>query len=129
MRRQSRMRRSALSRGLALFGAVAALVILAPLSNASAASRYTFQRLHSFSCAVSCNGIVPGGLRLDSSGNLYGVVKFGGKYDLGFAYKLVPNQDKTKYTGYVIHNFCARFQCPDGGYPTGDLIMDVDGNL
>ena len=44
----------------------------------------------------------------------------------------VPNADKSRYTTFILHNFCRKkvsFECTDGRIPNGDLIIDVDGNL
>jgi len=104
------------------------LLVLAPVSSAFA---YTLKTLHSFCTETNCgDGETPrSGLLMDKSGNLYGTTEFGGKYNKGLVFKLIPNQNKTKYTEHILKNFCARPECADGAYPDSELIMDVDGNL
>jgi len=125
MHRQSHSRPWALLRVLTI-AAGTALFILAPLGSASA---YTEKALHSFCTEQTCgDGAGPqGSLLRDRSGNLYGTTVLGGKYGEGLVFKLVPNGDP--YKEYILHNFCAQANCPDGGTPESGLIIDVDGNL
>ena len=130
-------RKYPLSRVLPALAVATVAFALAPLEDASAAVRYTFQRLHSFSC-IYCNvstGVVVSGLLRDSSGNLYGTAEFGGtnecgnqfgSFGCGMVFELIPNSDFTRYSGHLIHNFGSS---GDGALPTGELVMDVDGNL
>jgi uncharacterized repeat protein (TIGR03803 family) len=102
---------------------------LAPIGSASA---YTLNTMHSF-CAEASNcgdGDTPlAGLVEDSAGNFYGVTEKGGKYNSGLVFKLVPNGQNT-YKEFILHNFCARTNCTDGGFPeNAELILDTDGNL
>jgi uncharacterized repeat protein (TIGR03803 family) len=108
--------------------AIALLAVALP----GAAPATTLSTLHSFCNETNCtDGSKPlGGLLMDASGNLYGMTETGGKYNSGLVFKLIPNAAKTKYTEHILHNFCAKAGCPDGGFPSyGSLIMDVDGNL
>ncbi len=58
-------------------------------------------------------------------GNLFGTT-FGGD---GTVYELVYSGTKNKYTHKVLHNFCSKTDCTDGGFPTSGLIADQSGNL
>lgn len=91
----------------------------------------TLKTLHSFCKVSDCAGgrNPQAGLLLDASGNVYGTTVDGGKYTYGTVFKLVPNADKTKYTEYVIRNFCAKSHCADGEQPFSGVIMDLNGNL
>src|SRR4051812_17065492 len=114
--------------GLTL-AAMAFAYALAPIGSASA---YTLNTMHSF-CAEASNcgdGDTPlAGLVEDSAGNFYGVTEKGGKYNSGLVFKLVPNGQNT-YKEFILHNFCARTNCTDGGFPeNAELILDTDGNL
>ena len=68
---------------------------------------------------------------MDQNGVLYGTTQEGGKYGFGVVFKLVPNADKSRYTEYVLHNFCKNQNtyCPDGSSPVAGVILDVDGNV
>ncbi|HEX4159813.1 MAG TPA: choice-of-anchor tandem repeat GloVer-containing protein [Rhizomicrobium sp.] len=100
------------------------------LALSGGASALTHRTLHSFCTQANCtDGKAPYGLLEDSAGNLYGVTEEGGKYGQGVVFKLIPNADKSKYTEHVIHNFCAKANCPDGAGPLAAPIIDVDGNL
>ncbi len=69
------------------------------------------------------DGAGPGGLVLDTQGNLYGTTLYGGTSNDGTVFKL----DKTgKET--VLHSFS---ETPDGAFPGpgGPLVLDTQGNL
>jgi uncharacterized repeat protein (TIGR03803 family) len=116
-----------LRRALAISGA-AIVLALPPLGGASA---YTQGTLHSFCTTANCgDGDTPrNGVLMDQSGDLYGTTEFGGKYNNGLVFKLIPNAKKTKYTEHILKNFCAKTGCTDGAYPSSNLIMDMDGDL
>jgi len=73
-----------------------------------------YHRLHSFcsqkNCADGSNPI--GTLVRDVDGNLYGVTSGLGKHGYGTVFKVTP---KGKLT--VLHAFCAKSSCSDGGGP------------
>ena len=91
----------------------------------------TEKTLHSFCNENNCgDGETPrNGLVMDAAGNLYGTTEFGGKYNEGLVYKLIPNAGHTKYTEHILKSFCAKPGCTDGAYPDSELIMDMDGNI
>jgi len=105
-----------------------ALLTLAPLSSASA---YTLKTLHSFCNEANCgDGDTPrNGVLVDSSGNVFGTTEFGGKYNKGVVFKLIPNATRTKYTEHILYSLCKKAGCPFGAYPDSEPIMDVDGDL
>jgi len=110
--------------------ATAVVLTLTGPHGASAAG-YSYKTLHAFCKEANCaDGKDPqASLLMDASGNLYGTTLEGGKYGFGLLFKLIPNADKSKYTEHILKNFCANAGCPDGSYPSAELIMDVDGNL
>jgi uncharacterized repeat protein (TIGR03803 family) len=68
------------------------------------------------------DGFEPGGVILDSSGNLYGGTYNGGPYcNCGIVYKLDTSNVET-----VLWNFTSG---ADGWVPSGPLLMDSSGNL
>ncbi|HEY3778607.1 MAG TPA: choice-of-anchor tandem repeat GloVer-containing protein [Rhizomicrobium sp.] len=121
--------------GFVLAGAALAIALLA-LSGASQA--YTAKTLYPF-CSVKSyckDGSGPSGVIVDpSSGNLFGVTSFGGKYynseyyNAGLVYEFAPASGR--YT--VLHNFCGKIKnshCSDGREPGRvNLVIDVNGNL
>ncbi|HTR25001.1 MAG TPA: choice-of-anchor tandem repeat GloVer-containing protein [Terriglobales bacterium] len=75
--------------------------------------------LHSFS---GSDGFYPiGGLVRDTSGNIYGTTELGGSYGQGNVFKISPGGVFTKLYDFHGSN--------DGGWPTGNLILDKQGNL
>jgi uncharacterized repeat protein (TIGR03803 family) len=56
-------------------------------------------------------------------GNLYGTTYYGGSKGFGVVYELKPSGQYR-----VLHNFCSRVVCLDGGYPKS-LVQDSSGNL
>ena len=93
--------------------------------------------LYSFCTEASCSdGAFPAAdLVMDASGNLLGTTFGGGSKgkncdDIGVsgcgtAFRVQPDG-----TGFaLLHDFCARRNCADGGYPLAGLLMDGLGNL
>ncbi len=72
-----------------------------------------------------------GGLVMDKSGNLYGTTSSGGGYFSGTVFELVRPGHGGKWTGRTIFTFTGDGLTPGatGGYPTGSLIFDANGNL
>jgi uncharacterized repeat protein (TIGR03803 family) len=96
-------------------------------------AEWTERVLYSFCAQSDCaDGKVPtGGLVMDGAGNLYGTTVFGGLIlpDAGVVFELTPDATRTTWTYTVLHQFCSRPKCADGGYPDGGLIIDGAGNL
>ncbi|MGA2695981.1 MAG: choice-of-anchor tandem repeat GloVer-containing protein [Terriglobales bacterium] len=89
--------------------------------------------LHKF-IGLPTDGCEPsGGLALDTEGNLYGVTIYGGAYGTGntqgygTVFELSPTAGGG-WTEAVIYNFRGE-DGPDGFYPIGNLVVDVDGDL
>jgi uncharacterized repeat protein (TIGR03803 family) len=87
--------------------------------------------LHNFCSLNNCqDGRYPlAAVTFDEAGNLYGTTSQGGAHNYsGTVFKLTPNKDGT-WTESVLHNFCSRKNCFDGGEPAASLIFDEAGNL
>jgi uncharacterized repeat protein (TIGR03803 family) len=79
--------------------------------------------IHDF--GPGAGGSFPGGLVMDTAGNLYGTAgNGGGSCDCGVVYKLAPGA-KGKWTYTILH----RFNNIDGAVPAGNLTLDDQGNL
>ena len=95
--------------------------------------------LHSFCSSANCaDGAFPAAaLHFDPSGNLVGTTFGGGMKgknctDIGVggcgtAFKLTPNGGTWQET--VLHDFCAKKNCADGGYPLAGLLVGPSGQL
>ena len=80
--------------------------------------------LHAFSAAS--DGVNPfGGLTADGQGNLYGTTEYGGSGN-GVVFELIPGQNGT-WSEQVLYKFAG--SSSDGGYPSGALTFDRQGNL
>jgi uncharacterized repeat protein (TIGR03803 family) len=65
-----------------------------------------------------------GGLIFDAAGNLYGAAGNGGAHGQGVVYELEPFSGGWK--DHILHSFIGK---SDGGYPSGSLTFDPEGNL
>jgi uncharacterized repeat protein (TIGR03803 family) len=116
-----RSRQSARGLRMGLLG----LACLAVVSGAASAQT-TEVVLHNFCSLTNCaDGAQPGGVILDSEGNLYGGTLAGGAHGKGVAYKLAPSGQET-----VLYNFCSQGGdlCTDG-WAAGVSVRDSEGNL
>jgi uncharacterized repeat protein (TIGR03803 family) len=77
--------------------------------------------LHSFTDNFSDGASPFGSVIMDAAGNLYGTTYVGGGHGYGTVFKLEPSGTET-----VLHSFT---DGADGSLPSGNLIMDADGNL
>jgi len=82
-----------------------------------------FQIVHAFGAAG--DGVGPGGLVMDSNGNLYGTTESGGAYGYGTVYELMPGAGG-EWTETILYNFPGG---PPGGYEPLGLVIDGAGNL
>jgi hypothetical protein len=84
---------------------------------------WTFKTIYKFCAHVNCTDgeFAHSGLIADARGDLYGITSFGGKYDQGVVYELMPNAGKRFWKLKVMHNFCAEQNCQDGRGPNSDL--------
>jgi uncharacterized repeat protein (TIGR03803 family) len=83
---------------------------------------WTQKELHSF----HGDGAAPmGGVVMDSSGNLYGTTFWGGLYDGGTVFELIPQEDGS-WLSKILYSFNPQ---SGGHFPVGGLILDESGNL
>jgi len=85
----------------------------------------TYAVLYTFCSVAGCaDGAVPSGkLLLDGSGDILGSTIIGGTDGSGVIY------DFDGSALHVLHMFCRRSDCADGGNPVGGLAAGADGNL
>ena len=82
--------------------------------------------LHNFCADQNCaDGATPAGrLLLDTQGDIFGVASEGGNGGNGVVFERTASG-----TYKVLYDFCSLANCVDGSGPTGELSMDVAGNL
>lgn len=91
------------------------------------ASGWTETSLHSFD-DDGADGYAPfTSLISDAHGNLYGTTLFGGIYNVGAVFELIPPKTGATWTEKVIHSFDDNGSGGDGPY--AGLILDSSGNL
>ena len=67
------------------------------------------------------------GALYDGVSPLYGTTVNGGAHDRGTVFYLVPNG--ASWTLTTLYAFCALSDCADGGFPSGEVLVDGAGNL
>ncbi len=92
----------------------------------TAGDAWTETVLYSFKGGASDGEYPLGGLILDKSGNLYGAANMGGLDGFGTIFELSP---PTIPGGNWTETILWAFDYTRGGFPAGNLVMDVDGNL
>jgi uncharacterized repeat protein (TIGR03803 family) len=81
--------------------------------------------LYTFCQATPCpDGQYPNGIVLGADGSFYGATLQGGEFNQGEIFS-ISSTGKLK----VLHSFCARARCTDGGVPNFPPIQGNDGNL
>ncbi len=94
----------------------------------------SFKLLHTFAPGTGSNypnGNLPGLLRQGPDGKLYGTTLFGavngcnGYCGFGVLYRI--NTDGTGFK--ILHKFCSKTNCIDGGESASNLALGTDGNL
>jgi uncharacterized repeat protein (TIGR03803 family) len=86
--------------------------------------KWTYKVIHKFSGGRGGSDPSVSGLIFDEAGTLYGLTQAGGKYSTGVFFKLTPGAEGWAYR--VLHHFNGP---RDGGYPIGQMVRDVSGNL
>jgi uncharacterized repeat protein (TIGR03803 family) len=101
------------------------ICVLAALSFGAAitSSAQSFSLLYTFTSTAVGSGPYAAPIQgLD--GNLYGTTSGGGANQHGTVYKVSPAGDLT-----TLHSFCSQSNCPDGWFPTAQLMQATDGNF
>jgi uncharacterized repeat protein (TIGR03803 family) len=109
---------------------IGAITGVAPFAASKPAAAAAESAIYSFCSRANCHdGSHPyyGDLIADAEGNLYGTTQLGGKHGSGVVFQLSPTRKGWKET--VLHHFCSRAGCVDGGQPVSGVIMDGAGNL
>ncbi len=89
---------------------------------------WTEKVLHSFQNDGE-DGYAPvAGLVVARAGNLYGTTFYGGLYNDGTVFELIPGTNG-QWTEQVVHNFDWSLYVKDGTSPGASLIFDAKGNL
>jgi uncharacterized repeat protein (TIGR03803 family) len=89
--------------------------------------KWTEKVLHSFEKDTQ-DGCVPlAGLIVDKAGNLYGTAYYGGAYNDGAVFELIPRTNG--WTEKVVHSFDWSLYVKDGTFPGAGLTFDAKGNL
>ena len=65
------------------------------------------------------------GVVFDKAGNLYGTTEFGGTYNQGTVFEIIPNSNGS-WSESVLYNFTG---AEDGAQPYASLVFDSSGNL
>jgi len=93
----------------------------------------TYQVLYQFGRILTDSP--KGTLAMDPSGNIYGTTEYDGvNCDIAAGLGCGTVYELTKESGYYTYNllyeFCPdEYQCPDGAFPYGGLVVDSAGNL
>jgi len=83
--------------------------------------------VHTFPSSPEDGGGPFSGVLLGTNATLYGMTMSLGSHDRGVAFSLAPV--KNHWQEKILHSFCSRSNCDDGGAPSGNLTIDPTGNL
>jgi uncharacterized repeat protein (TIGR03803 family) len=89
--------------------------------------QFTSSGLLNILASLTGSGYEPGpeaALTMDAAGNLYGTTAAEGAFNQGSVFKLTPSNGGWTLT--TLHSFTGG---ADGGTPTGQLILDANGNI
>lgn len=84
--------------------------------------RYVESVIHGFGSARNDGAGPYGGLVADANGGLYGTTNYGGKFNMGTVFELVPAG--SIYTEHILHSFRGG---SDGAGPTSSVTMAQNG--
>lgn len=100
---------------------------LSPPAEGAKKDKWTYTVIHDFLGQNYGDGHWPNGsLILDGAGNLYGTTQYGGVYDKGTAFELLPGP--SGWTETILHSFGS--DAGDGVVPfLASLTSDAEGNL
>jgi uncharacterized repeat protein (TIGR03803 family) len=87
---------------------------------------WTVKLLHAFLTGLHDGQRMQAGVILDAAGNLYGTTFWGGDYNQGTVFELMPQADGT-YKEKRLHSFGG--VTDDGQEPQSTVVFDKDGNL
>ena len=87
---------------------------------------WTEKTIHDFNATLNDGEWPDGSLIFDAAGNLYGTTYYGGRYNMGTAFELVPQSDGS-WKEKILHHFGATSF--DGTAPRASLTFDPAGNL
>ena len=93
-----------------------------------ASGKWTEKVLHSFAKDATDGCVPEAGLTVDVAGNLYGTTFYGGPYNDGTVFELIPRTNGT-WMEKVVHNFDWSLYVKDGTSPGAGLIFDATGNM
>ena len=93
---------------------------------ATKGANWTFRSLHIFQGSGD-GSYSAGRLMLDRNGNLNGVTRLGGSFNLGTVFQLT--RQGAGWAEAVLYSFCGQSDCVDGAWPEATLIGDGKGNL
>jgi uncharacterized repeat protein (TIGR03803 family) len=93
-----------------------------------AGGKWTEKVLHSFAKQANDGCLPEAGLTVDVAGNLFGTTFYGGLYNDGTVFELIPSTNGT-WMEKVVHNFDWSLFVKDGTSPGAGLVLDTAGNM
>ena len=111
-----------------LYPRVCRIVFLVGIALSLSFEAYAQTEIILYSFTGGTDGGLPGGVILDSKGNLYGSTESGGANGAGTVFELTPNSSGG-WTEQVLYSFNGFVNPSDGALPFGGLVFDSKGNL